>query len=350
MKEVYGMGDTPGGGIVLTGDRPTGPLHIGHYVGSLSTRLAMQGSLGTEGGFDRLLFLIADMQALTDNAHNVMKVRENVLEVALDYLAVGIDPDKSTMFIQSTVPELAELTMYYLNFVTLARLRRNPTVKDEMDQKGYGETVPAGFLTYPVSQASDITAFRANAVPVGIDQMPMIEQTNEIVRHINGHFGKEVLTECRGVLSKVASLPGTDGKAKMAKSMNNTINLKDGPKEIDAKVMGMYTDPGHIRVEDPGRVEGNAVFRYLDAFDPDAEGLERLKEHYRAGGLGDVKVKRRLQAILHDLLTPIRARREEYAKDPGYVMECLKKGGETARGMASATLGDLKEVFMQNFW
>lgn len=261
--------------IVLTGDRPTGALHIGHYVGSLKKRVEIQNN------YDKPYIMIADTQALTDNAHNPAKVHDNVIEVALDYLAVGLKPELNTFFIQSLVPELTELTMLYLNFVTLARLKRNPTVKNEMHQKKYGNEIPVGFLTYPVSQAADITAFQANVIPVGEDQLPMIEQTNEIVRHINRHFNTDILRECKPLLSKVTRLPGIDGQEKMGKSLNNAIYLKDSSEIIKEKIMNMFTDPNHLRVEDPGNVEVNTVFKYLDAFDPDLQELQEWKEHYK---------------------------------------------------------------------
>lgn len=329
--------------IVLTGDRPTGPLHIGHYVGSLKKRVEIQEK------YDKPFIMIADTQALTDNAHNPKKVSENVYEVAFDYLAVGLKPELNTFFIQSLVPELAEFTVFYMNFVTLARLKRNPTVKDEMQQKGFGYNVPVGFLNYPISQVADITAFKANLVPVGDDQLPMLEQTNEVVRHINNHFNTAVLRECKPLLSKVLRLPGTDGLSKMGKSMNNAIFLNDEPDDISAKVMSMYTDPNHIRVEDPGNVEINTVFKYLDAFDPEQEELKELKEHYKRGGLGDVKLKKRLNNILQNTLEPIRQRRKEYEENPDEVMKLLKIGSEYARSVAAKTLNELKEVFTLNY-
>jgi len=329
--------------IVLTGDRPTGPLHIGHYIGSLKKRVEIQEK------YDKPFIMIADTQALTDNAHNPKKVSENVYEVAFDYLAVGLKPELNTFFIQSLVPELAEFTVFYMNFVTLARLKRNPTVKDEMQQKGFGYNVPVGFLNYPISQVADITAFKANLVPVGDDQLPMLEQTNEVVRHINNHFNTAVLRECKPLLSKVLRLPGTDGLSKMGKSMNNAIFLNDEPDDISAKVMSMYTDPNHIRVEDPGNVEINTVFKYLDAFDPEQEELKELKEHYKRGGLGDVKLKKRLNNILQNTLEPIRQRRKEYEENPEEVMKLLKTGSEYARSVAAKTLKELKEVFTLNY-
>lgn len=329
--------------IVLTGDRPTGPLHIGHYVGSLKKRVEIQEV------YDKPFVMIADIQALTDNAHNPQKVSKNVFEVAFDYLAVGLKPELNTFLIQSLVPELTELTIFYLNFVTLARLKRNPTVKDEMQQKGFGNDVPVGFLTYPISQVADITAFKATVVPVGEDQLPMLEQTNELVRHINNHFNVDILKECEPLLSKVVRLPGTDGKNKMGKSTNNAIYLSDEPDVIREKVMSMYTDPNHIRVEDPGNVEVNTVFKYLDAFDPNQDELGSLKEKYEKGGLGDITLKKRLNNILQEVLEPIRLRRKEYAKSPDEVIKILKTGSEHARSAATQTLKELREVFTFNY-
>lgn len=323
--------------IVLTGDRPTGRLHLGHYVGSLQNRVILQHRY-------KQYILIADLQALTDNAENPEKVRSNVLEVALDYLAVGLDPALNTIFVQSTVPELAELTMYFLNLVTLARLQRNPTVKDEMTQKGFGANIPTGFLTYPVSQAADIAAFGTDLVPVGEDQLPMIEQTNEIIRRFNKVYDTDVLHECEALVSRVTRLPGTDGPTKMSKSLGNAIYLADSPEEITRKVKGMFTDPKHLKASDPGEVEGNTVFAYLDAFDPDTEGFEVMKAHYRKGGLGDVAVKSRLTQILLDMTEPIRTRRAEFAKHPQDVMEMLRKGGEVARETAATTMDRVRRA------
>jgi tryptophanyl-tRNA synthetase len=288
--------------------------------------------------------IIADAQALTDNAENPEKVRKNILEVALDYLAVGIDPKVTTIFIQSLVPELAELTMYYLNLVTVSRLQRNPTVKDEIKQRGFGASIPAGFLAYPVSQAADITAFKADLVPVGEDQLPIIEQTNEVVRSFNRIYQCSVLVEAKALLSSFARLPGTDGKGKMSKSLGNVISLSDSADEVRQKVKTMYTDPKHLRVVDPGTVEGNPVFAYLDAFDPDKEALKTMKDHYRRGGLGDVKVKKRLQEVLSAELDPIRARREKLAKDPDAVMRILIDGTEAARKVAAETLDEVRKA------
>ncbi len=322
---------------VLTGDRPTGPLHLGHYVGSLKNRVLLQE---THNPF----IMIADIQALTDNYENPEKVRTNVLQVALDYLAVGIDPKKSTLFIQSLIPPLSELTLYYLNFITWNRLKHNPTVKQEIIQKGFGESVPAGFMIYPVSQAADITAFKAELVPVGEDQLPMIEQTNEIVRHFNRIYKQEVLVPCQALIPKIARLPGIDGSAKMSKSLNNCIFLGDSADLIAKKVKGMYTDPGHLRVEDPGKVEGNPVFSYLDAFDPHPEEVEALKAHYQRGGLGDSVVKKRLLDVLQAFLEPIRKRREAFAKDPGSIMQMLKEGSRSANNVAEATLAEVRRA------
>lgn len=323
--------------IVLTGDRPSGPLHLGHYVGSLKNRLELQHSC------DQYV-MIADVQALTDNYEHPEKVRENILQVALDYLAVGIDPAKTTMFIQSHVSSLFELTVYYLNLVTWNRLKHNPTVKLEIVQKGYGESVPAGFMIYPVSQAADITAFKADIVPVGEDQLPMIEQTNEIVRHFNRIYKTQVLIECQAMIPKMARLPGTDGKAKMSKSLGNCIFLGDSADEVAKKVKGMYTDPGHLRVEDPGKVEGNPVFTYLDVFDPDSARLEEMKAHYQRGGLGDSIVKKRLLEVLQSFLEPIRKKREAYAKDPSQVMNILQKGTQRANTTADQTLKQVRKA------
>ncbi len=323
--------------IVLTGDRPTGPLHLGHYVGSLAKRVEMQKD-------HDCYIMIADAQALTDHAEQPELIRKSILEVALDYLAVGIDPQKSTIFVQSSISALFELTHYYLNLVTWNRLKHNPTVKAEIMQKGYGESVPAGFMVYPISQAADITAFKANLVPVGEDQIPMIEQTSEIVKKFNRTYKCELLVEPEAILSGHMRLPGTDGKAKMSKSLKNAIFLSDSLDEMVKKVKGMYTDPNHIRVEDPGKVEGNPVFTYLDAFDPDSQGLAEMKAHYQRGGLGDMKVKKRLIEVLDGFLSPIRKKREEFAKDPSMVLDILKKGSIQAREKADETLKEVKEA------
>jgi tryptophanyl-tRNA synthetase len=319
---------------ILTGDRTTGPLHIGHYAGSLANRLRYQDS-------HEQFLLLADTQALTDNAHDPAKVRRSVTEVALDYLAVGIDPERTTICLQSHLPALAELAMLYLNFVTVARLERNPTIKDEIRARGFGRDIPAGFLCYPAAQAADITAFKATVVPVGEDQAPLIEQTNEIVRRINATAGSAVLPEARAVIPEAGRLPGIDGKAKMSKSGGNAIALSASPDEIRRAVRAMFTDPHHLRVEDPGCVEGNVVFAYLDAFDPDRNGLAELKAHYRRGGLGDGKIKARLESILQDLIAPIRARRAQLSKDQDYILEVIRKGTERARDRTEATKRDV---------
>lgn len=321
--------------IILTGDRPTGQLHLGHFVGSLRSRVGLQDSHHQH-------LLLADAQALTDNADNPDKVRRNILEVALDYLAVGIDPTKTTICVQSCLPALNELTMLYLNFVTVARLERNPTIKSEIQMRGFERDIPAGFLCYPVAQAADITAFKATVVPVGEDQIPMIEQTNEIVRRVNRQIGQDLLPECKALLSNMARLPGFDGKAKMSKSLGNTIVLNASDKDIKKAVNAMYTDPNHLRIEDPGQVEGNIVFTYLDAFDPNKEEVEELKAHYRRGGLGDGTVKKRLEGVLKELITPIRERREELAKDPDYIMDVLRQGTDKCRIITQQTLDEVK--------
>lgn len=323
--------------IVLTGDRPTGRLHIGHYVGSLRRRVELQHQ------YEKPYIMIADMQAMTDHFENVEKVRQHIIEVCIDYLSVGIDPKLNTIFLQSLVPALSEFTMIYLNYVTLARLKRNPTVKTEMQSKGYSESVPAGFLIYPVSQAADITAFNASLIPVGEDQLPMLEQSNEIVRHINYITGKDVLVECKPLLSKVGRLPGTDGSAKMGKSLNNCIYLSDTEEQLHKAVMSMYTDPNHIRVQDPGQVEGNTVFKYLDAFDPAEEELEELKAHYRRGGLGDVKLKKRLFEILNAELLPIRERRKLLEEQREEIWQMIVENSLYAREVAEENLKKLKK-------
>lgn len=333
---------------ILTGDRPTGKLHLGHYVGSLRERVRLQNS----GKFDKIFIMIADAQALTDNADNPDKVRENVLNVALDYLAVGLDPAKSTLFIQSQIAELFELTAYYLNVVTVSRLERNPTVKNEIAMRGFESSIPAGFLCYPVSQAADITAFDANIVPVGEDQIPMLEQTREIVRKINEIYG-EVLTLPDILLPEnqvCRRLPGIDGKAKMSKSLGNCIYLSDDSATVAAKVKEMYTDPLHIKVSDPGHVEGNVVFTYLDAFCTDKAVVAEMKEHYQRGGLGDVKVKKFLLEVLEEVLTPIRKRRAEYESQPDEVLKILKDGTATARAKAAEVLARLKGAMKINYF
>lgn len=343
--------------IILTGDRPTGRLHVGHYVGSLRRRVELQNS----GNFDKIFIMIADAQALTDNADNPDKVRENIIEVALDYLSVGLDPAKSNLFVQSYVTELTELAFYYMNLVTVSRLQRNPTVKTEIQMRNFETSIPVGFFTYPISQAADITAFRATTVPVGEDQEPMIEQTREIVRRFNLIYG-DTLVEPEILLPDNAAclrLPGTDGKAKMSKSLGNCIYLSDTTEEVKKKVKIMYTDPSHLRVEDPGHLEGNAVFTYLDAFCrqehfaaywPDYANLDELKDHYKRGGLGDVKVKKFLTAILEEELAPIRARRAEFEKDIPEVYNILKRGSETARQVAAATLADVRKAMRIDYF
>ena len=345
------------GKIILTGDRPTGRLHVGHFVGSLRNRVVLQNS----GKFDKLFFMIADAQALTDNFDHPEKVRENILQVALDYMACGIDPAKSHMFIQSVVCELTELTFYYMNLVTLARLERNPTVKAEIQLRGFNHSIPMGFLTYPVSQTADITAFMADTVPVGEDQLPMLEQAREIVRRFNELYG-ETLVEPTALLPDNAAclrLPGTDGKAKMSKSLGNCIYLADEPEDIRTKVMGMFTDPNHLQVSDPGQTEGNPVFMYLDAFCsdeyfakylPDYANLDELKAHYQRGGLGDVKVKKFLNNVLQETLEPIRTRRKELEKDPGYVMDVLRQGTEVAQAAAAETLSKVKHAMKIDYF
>ena len=332
--------------IILTGDRPTGKLHVGHYIGSLKKRVSMQNS----GKYDSYI-MIDDQQALTDNARDPEKIKNSLIQVALDYLAVGLDPKKSTIFVQSQIPALAELNLYYLNLVTVSRLERNPTVKAEIQQKHFERSIPAGFFTYPVSQAADITAFKANLVPVGDDQEPMLEQTREIVRTFNSIYG-EVLVEPQGVFAPKGSgrLPGLDGNAKMSKSLNNAIYLSDDADTLRKKVMSMYTDPNHIHVEDPGKVEGNMVFTYLDIFDKDKDKVAELKEQYRAGGLGDVKIKRYLNEVLEAELGPIRARREEFAKDIPAVYAMLKEGNEKANEVSNQTLEEVRRAIGVNYF
>jgi len=344
--------------IILTGDRPTGPLHVGHYVGSLRRRVELQNS----GEFDEIYIMIADAQALTDNMENPEKVRQNIIEVALDYLACGLNPEKSVLFIQSQVPELCEMTFYYMNLVTVARLQLNPTVKSEIQMRNFEKTIPAGFLTYPVSQAADITAFKATVVPVGEDQSPMIEQTREIARRFNNIYNTDVLIEPKILLpqnSACLRLPGTDGKAKMSKSLGNCIYLSDTEEAVRQKVMTMFTDPTHLRVEDPGHVENNPVFIYLDAFStdehfkeflPEYANLDELKAHYTRGGLGDVKVKKFLNNVLQTILRPIRERRIEYAKDIPAVYDILKKGSEIAEQKAAKTLAEMKNAMKINYF
>ena len=345
------------GKVILTGDRPTGKLHLGHYVGSLRRRVELQNS----GEYDKIFIMIADTQALTDNADNPEKIRQNILEVALDYLSCGLDPEKSTLFIQSQVPELTELTMYYMNLVTVSRLQRNPTVKSEIQMRNFETSIPVGFFTYPISQASDITAFRATTVPAGEDQMPMVEQTREIVHKFNSVYGETLVTPQILLPENQACLrlPGTDGKAKMSKSLGNCIYLSDSAEDVRKKVMSMYTDPEHIRVQDPGKIEGNTVFTYLDAFCrpeyfaefwPDYANLDEVKEHYQRGGLGDVKVKKFLNNVLQAELEPIRARRKEYEKDIPAVYEILKNGSAVAQAEAAQTLHDVRAAMKINYF
>lgn len=343
--------------IILTGDRPTGKLHVGHYVGSLKERVKLQNS----GKFDEIYIMIADAQALTDNAEHPEKVRQNIIQVALDYLACGLDPDKSTIFIQSMVPELTELTFYYMNLVTVSRVQRNPTVKAEIKMRNFEASIPVGFFCYPISQAADITAFRATTVPVGEDQMPMIEQCKEIVHKFNSVYG-ETLTDPKIVLpdnEACLRLPGIDGKAKMSKSLGNCIYLSDEAKDIKTKVMSMFTDPNHIRVEDPGQVDGNPVFIYLDAFCkpeyfeeflPDYNNLDELKDHYKRGGLGDVKVKKFLNNVMQAELEPIRERRKSWEKRLPDVYDILRKGSEAAEKKAAETLSDVKKAMQIDYF
>ena len=343
--------------VMLTGDRPTGKLHVGHYVGSLRRRVELQNT----GDFDDIFIMIADAQALTDNADNPEKVRQNIIEVALDYLACGLDPEKSTILIQSQIPELCELSFYYMNLVTVSRLQRNPTVKSEIQMRNFEASIPVGFFTYPISQAADITAFKATVVPVGEDQMPMLEQTKEIVHKFNSVYG-ETLVEPKILLPENQAcmrLPGTDGKAKMSKSLGNCIYLSEEPDEIKKKVFSMFTDPNHIRIEDPGSLEGNTVFTYLDAFCRaeyfpeflrEYENLDQLRAHYQRGGLGDMKVKRFLNNVLQAELEPIRNRRKEFQKDIPAVYEMLRKGTEKAEKVAAETLSDVKAAMKINYF
>ena len=343
--------------IILTGDRPTGRLHVGHYVGSLRQRVQLQNS----GAYDKVYIMIADAQALTDNAEHPEKVRKNIIEVALDYLACGLDPAKSTLFIQSMVPQLTELTFYYMNLVTVSRLQRNPTVKNEIKMRNFEASIPTGFFCYPISQAADITAFRATVVPAGEDQLPMLEQCKEIVHKFNSVYG-ETLVDPDIMLPQndaCLRLPGIDGKAKMSKSLGNCIYLSDEPEDIKKKVMSMYTDPDHVRVEDPGKIEGNTVFTYLDAFSteehfakflPDYANLDELKAHYKRGGLGDVKVKKFLNNVLQDVLEPIRERRHYWEQRIPEVYEILRAGSKEAEAAAAATLHDVREAMRINYF
>ncbi|MCR5784067.1 MAG: tryptophan--tRNA ligase [Eubacterium sp.] len=346
------------GKIILTGDRPTGRLHLGHYVGSLKERVRLQNS----GEFEKIFIMIADAQALTDNFDNPEKIRENIIEVALDYLAAGLDPEKVNIFIQSQVQELTEFTFYYMNMVTLARLERNPTVKQEIVLRNFENSLPMGFLTYPVSQTADITAFKADTVPVGEDQLPMLEQAREIVRKFNFTYNTDVLVEPEALIPQNETcrrLPGTDGKAKMSKSLGNCIYLADTEEDVQKKVMSMFTDPDHLKVSDPGKLEGNTVFTYLDAFCkdeyfaeycPDYSTLDEMKAHYQRGGLGDVKVKRFLNSVLQEELAPIRERRAKWQQDIPGVYEILKKGTEVARAEAKTTLEDMKRAMKINYF
>lgn len=343
--------------IILTGDRPTGRLHVGHYVGSLKRRVELQNS----GEFDKIFIMIADAQALTDNAENPEKIRQNIIEVALDYLSCGLDPEKITIFIQSQVAELAELSFYYMNLVTVSRLQRNPTVKSEIKMRNFEASIPVGFFTYPISQASDITAFKATTVPVGEDQLPMIEQTKEIVHKFNAVYG-ETLVEPNALLpdnEACLRLPGIDGKAKMSKSLGNCIYLSDTEEEVRQKIMSMFTDPNHIQISDPGQVEGNCVFTYLDAFCndshfekylPDYKNLDELKAHYRRGGLGDVKIKKFLNAVMQEELTPIRERRKYWEAHIHDIYDILEKGSREASAVAASTLADVKAAMKINYF
>lgn len=329
--------------VVLTGDRPTGPLHLGHYVGSLRNRVELQETC-------EQFVMLADIQALTDNMERVTLVQESIIEVLLDYFAVGIDPAKTTIFVQSALPALAELTVHLLNITSFERVRRNPTVKQEIQERNYGESATAGFVIYPVSQAADILAFKTDIVPAGADQQPMIELANETARRFNRLVNAPVLKECEGMIPDVGRLPGTDGKAKMGKSLRNAIYLGDTEDTILDKVKRMFTDPGHLRVEDPGKTEGNVVFTYLDAFDPDRAAVAELKEHYRRGGLADSVVKRRLSEVLVELLRPMRRRRLEYAKDRGYLECVLREGTSKARAVADRTLAQVRDALGVNYF
>lgn len=347
----------PNSKIILTGDRPTGRLHVGHYVGSLKRRVELQNS----GEFDKIFIMIADAQALTDNADNPEKVRQNIIEVALDYLACGIDPAKSHILIQSQIPELTELTFYYMNLVTVSRLQRNPTVKSEIQMRNFETSIPVGFFCYPISQAADITAFKATTVPVGEDQMPMLEQTKEIVHKFNSVYGETLVDPAILLPDNEACLrlPGTDGKAKMSKSLGNCIYLSDSEEDVKKKVMSMFTDPNHLRVEDPGNVDGNPVFIYLDAFSrteqfarylPEYQNLDELKDHYKRGGLGDVKVKKFLNKVLEEELAPIRERRKELEKDIPAIYDILKEGTKAAKEVAEQTLAEVKAAMKINYF
>ena len=330
--------------IVLTGDRPTGRLHLGHYVGSIQNRIKLQDEAS------KSFYMVADIQALTDNADNPEKVRSNVLEVVLDNLACGVDPKKTNFFIQSQIPEIAELTILFMNLVTLQQLSHNPTIKTEMKEKSFGESTPMGFLAYPISQAADILFCKANTVPVGVDQMPVLEQANDIVKKFNAIYGVELFPKINGVVSETPRLVGIDGNAKMSKSLGNCIYLSDTDEEIEKKVMQAFTDPTHLKVEDPGKVEGNVVFTYLDVFDQDKKGVAELKEQYQKGGLGDVVLKKRLTKVLIDLISPIREKREEYAKNPKMVMDILERGIEEARKEARQTMSEVRKALKINYF
>jgi tryptophanyl-tRNA synthetase len=329
--------------VILTGDRPTGPLHLGHYVGSLKSRILLQES-------HTQYIMIADVQALTDSFATPEKIRANVLQVALDYLAIGIDPKISTIFIQSLIPEIAELAIFYLNLVTVSRLQRNPTVKKEIQQKEFGASIPAGFLMYPVHQAADITIVKGEVVPVGADQLPMIEQTNEIVRTFNRLYNTDVLKQAEASISTVARLPGIDGVAKMSKSLGNAIYLSDAADIVTHKVMKMYTDPNHLHVHDPGQVEGNTVFMYLDVFDPDTDAVKLLKEKYQVGGLGDVVLKKRLIDVLNAFLEPIRVRRKQLEADASFVMNCVREGTDKVRNVAQQTMHEVRAAMKLDYF
>ncbi len=330
--------------IALTGDRPTGKLHLGHFVGSIQNRIKLQNEV------EKSFYMVADIQALTDNADNPDKVRSNVLEVVLDNLACGVDPKKTTFFIQSQVPEIAELTVLFMNLVTLQQLSHNPTIKTELKEKSFGESTPLGFLAYPVSQAADILFCKANTVPVGVDQMPVLEQANEIVKKFNAIYGVELFSKITGVVSEIPRLVGIDGDAKMSKSLGNCIYLSDSDEEIEKKVMQAFTDPNHLKVEDPGKVEGNVVFTYLDAFDEDKAGVAELKAQYQKGGLGDVVLKKRLIKVLIDLITPIRTRREQLAKDPKTIMKILEAGIQEARKEAERTMIEVRKALRIDYF
>lgn len=330
--------------VALSGDRPTGPLHVGHYVGSLRNRVKMQNEC-------KLFVMVADVQALTDNYEHPEKLSKNIFEVTCDYLAIGIDPKITTIFVQSMIPEIAELTIYYANLVTIARLQRNPTVKDEIKQKGFGEQIPTGFFIYPISQAADITVVNSDLVPVGADQKPMVEQTVDIVRSFNRLYG-EVFVEPQAIIptDSTARLPGIDGKAKMSKSLGNAIYLSDPADVVQKKVMSMFTDPNHLKVEDPGKIEGNTVFTYLDTFAPDKEKVRELKEHYQKGGLGDVTVKKYLNEVLQAFLEPIRKRREEFSKNPDFVMQVLREGTAQTKAEAEKTMSKVRQAMKINYF